>query len=115
MTARYLLAAVLIAVTAAGTGYDSSACSCRSTTRIGRSVSGLQDRRQLLLCRHYDLAAYLIATNDGLILINSGVPGSYRLMKTNIEQLGLRSPTLRSSLRPTAIGIMSVTLPSSSA
>ncbi len=38
----------------------------------------------------YDLAAYLIATNDGLILINSGAPGSYPLMKNSIEQLGFK-------------------------
>ena len=38
----------------------------------------------------YDLAAYLIATNDGLILINSGAPGSYPLMKDSIEQLGFK-------------------------
>jgi len=38
----------------------------------------------------YDLGCYLIATNDGLILINSGAGGSFPLMKTSIESLGFK-------------------------
>jgi len=38
----------------------------------------------------YDLAAYLIDTGQGLILINSGAVGSYPLMKASIESLGFK-------------------------
>jgi metallo-beta-lactamase class B len=38
----------------------------------------------------YDLGCYLIATNQGLILINSGAPGSFPLIKANIEALGFK-------------------------
>jgi metallo-beta-lactamase class B len=38
----------------------------------------------------YDLAAYLIATNAGHILINTGVDGSYDMMKESIEKLGFK-------------------------
>jgi metallo-beta-lactamase class B len=38
----------------------------------------------------YDLGCYLIATNQGLILINSGAPGSFPLIKANIESLGFK-------------------------
>jgi metallo-beta-lactamase class B len=38
----------------------------------------------------YDLGCYLIATNAGLILINSGAPGSFPLIKANIESLGFK-------------------------
>jgi metallo-beta-lactamase class B len=38
----------------------------------------------------YDLGCYLIATKDGLILINSGAPGSFPLIKANIEALGFK-------------------------
>jgi len=38
----------------------------------------------------YDLGCYLIATDQGLILINSGAPGSFPLIKANIESLGFK-------------------------
>src|SRR5688572_30574069 len=38
----------------------------------------------------YDLAAYLITTNEGHILINTGADGSYDLMKPSIESLGFK-------------------------
>jgi metallo-beta-lactamase class B len=38
----------------------------------------------------YDLGCYLIATNAGLILVNSGAPGSFPLMKESIEKLGFK-------------------------
>jgi len=38
----------------------------------------------------YDLGCYLISTGDGLILINSGAPGSFPLIKANIESLGFK-------------------------
>jgi metallo-beta-lactamase class B len=36
----------------------------------------------------YDLGCYLIDTGAGLILVNSGAPGSYPLIKSSIEALG---------------------------
>jgi metallo-beta-lactamase class B len=38
----------------------------------------------------YDLGCYLISTNQGLILINSGAPGSFPLIKASIESLGFK-------------------------
>jgi metallo-beta-lactamase class B len=38
----------------------------------------------------YDLGCYLVSTRDGLILINSGAPGSFPLIKANIESLGFK-------------------------
>jgi len=38
----------------------------------------------------YDLAAYLITTNEGHILFNTGADGSYDLMKPSIESLGFK-------------------------
>src|SRR6266850_1097143 len=43
----------------------------------------------------YDLGCYLIDTGAGLILINSGAPGSYPLIKTNIEALGFKTSNIR--------------------
>lgn len=38
----------------------------------------------------YDLAAYLIVTNKGSILINTGLANSYSQIKSNIEKLGFQ-------------------------
>jgi metallo-beta-lactamase class B len=43
----------------------------------------------------YDLGCYLIDTGAGLILINSGAPGSYPLIKANIEALGFKTADIR--------------------
>src|SRR5262245_12685345 len=43
----------------------------------------------------YDLGCYLIDTQAGLILINSGAPGSYPLIKANIEALGFKTSDIR--------------------
>src|SRR5207253_1005275 len=43
----------------------------------------------------YDLGCYLIDTGAGLILINSGAPGSYPLIKANIEALGFKTSDIR--------------------
>ena len=37
-----------------------------------------------------DLGCYLIQTNQGLILVNSGAEGSFALMKESIEKLGFK-------------------------
>jgi len=38
----------------------------------------------------YDLASYLIATTKGLILINTGLPGSDTMIRRHIETLGFK-------------------------
>jgi metallo-beta-lactamase class B len=43
----------------------------------------------------YDLGCYLIDTGAGLILINSGAPGSYPLIKANIEALGFKTGDIK--------------------
>jgi metallo-beta-lactamase class B len=43
----------------------------------------------------YDLACYLIDTGAGLILVNTGMPGSYPLIKANIESLGFRTSDIK--------------------
>ena len=43
----------------------------------------------------HDLGCYLIDTGAGLILINSGAPGSYPLVKANIEALGFKTSDVK--------------------
>lgn len=43
----------------------------------------------------YDLAAYLITTSEGHILINTGADGSYDLMRPSIEGLGFKIGDIR--------------------
>jgi metallo-beta-lactamase class B len=43
----------------------------------------------------YDLGCYLIDTGAGLILVNSGAPGSYPLIKANIEAIGFRTNDIK--------------------
>jgi metallo-beta-lactamase class B len=43
----------------------------------------------------YDLGCYLIDTGAGLILVNSGAPGSYQLIKANIEALGFKTSDIK--------------------
>jgi metallo-beta-lactamase class B len=43
----------------------------------------------------YDLACYLIDTGAGLVLVNTGVPGSYPLIKASIESLGFRTSDIK--------------------
>jgi metallo-beta-lactamase class B len=38
----------------------------------------------------YDLSTYLITTNQGHILINTGLPATVPQIKTGVEQLGFR-------------------------
>lgn len=63
----------------------------------------------------YDLGCYLIATNAGLILINSGAPGSFPLIKANIESLGFKLSDIKILTRRTVTGIMWAISPNSSA
>jgi metallo-beta-lactamase class B len=43
----------------------------------------------------YDLGCYLIDTGAGLILVNSGAPDSYPLIKANIEALGFKTSDIK--------------------
>jgi metallo-beta-lactamase class B len=43
----------------------------------------------------YDLGCYLIDTGAGLILVNSGAPGSYPLIKANIEAVGFKTSDIK--------------------
>ena len=43
----------------------------------------------------YDLGCYLIDTGAGLVLVNSGAPGSYPLIKANIEALGFKTSDIK--------------------
>jgi metallo-beta-lactamase class B len=43
----------------------------------------------------YDLGCFLIDTGAGLILVNSGAPGSYPLIKANIEALGFKTSDIK--------------------
>src|SRR6185436_17562564 len=43
----------------------------------------------------YDLGCYLIDTGDGLILVNTGIMGSYPLMKASIESLGFKTSDIK--------------------
>jgi metallo-beta-lactamase class B len=43
----------------------------------------------------YDLACYLIDTGAGLVLINTGMPGSYPIIKANIESLGFKTSDIK--------------------
>jgi metallo-beta-lactamase class B len=91
MKARVLLAAAFIAVAAAGAGYAQQRVQQPITNKDWeKPFPGFKIVGNLYYVGTYDLAAYLIATNDGLILINSGAPGSYPLMKASIEQLGFK-------------------------
>jgi len=91
MKLRYVLAAALVAVAAAGAGYAQQRVQLQITNKDWeKPFPGFKIVGNLYYVGTYDLAAYLISTNDGLILINSGAVGSYPLMKASIEQLGFK-------------------------
>ena len=91
MKARVLIAAALVAFAAAGAGYAQQRVHPPITNKDWeKPVPGFKIVGNLYYVGTYDLACYLIATNDGLILINSGAPGSYPLMKKSIEDLGFK-------------------------
>ena len=96
MKAKVLLAAAFIAVAAAGAGYAQQRVQQPITNKDWeKPFPGFKIVGNLYYVGTYDLAAYLIATNDGLILINSGAPGSYPLMKASIEQLGFKQTDIK--------------------
>jgi metallo-beta-lactamase class B len=91
MNARVLIAAAFISVAAVGAGYAQQRVQLPITNKDWeKPFPGFKIVGNLYYVGTYDLAAYLIQTNDGLILINSGAPGSYPLMKKSIEDLGFK-------------------------
>src|SRR5688572_7938559 len=96
MKAKVLIAAAFIAVAAAGAGYAQQRVQQPITNKDWeKPFPGYKIVGNLYYVGTYDLAAYLITTNEGHILINSGAPGSAPLMKASIEQLGFRPADIR--------------------
>ena len=76
--------------------WPSSVWTCRSRTRNGNSPSpGFKIVGNTYYVGTYDLGCYLIDTGAGLILVNSGAPGSYPLIKANIEALGFKTSDIK--------------------
>lgn len=91
MKARILFAAALAVIAAVSAGYAQQRVQLQITNKDWvKPFPGFKIVGNLYYVGTYDLAAYLISTNDGLILVNSGAVGSYPLMKTSIEQLGFK-------------------------
>jgi metallo-beta-lactamase class B len=91
MKSRSLIAAALIAIAAAGAGYAQQRVQLQITNKDWeKPFPGFKIVGNLYYVGTYDLAAYLITTPEGHILINSGAGGSAPLMKASIEQLGFR-------------------------
>jgi metallo-beta-lactamase class B len=96
MQFRYLAAALLISALAT----DAAAAQQRVTLQVTNKeweqpFPGFKIVGNLYYVGTYDLGCYLIDTGAGHILINSGVPGSYRLIKANIEALGFKTSDIR--------------------
>src|SRR5215510_4064049 len=97
MKARYLLAAALVLSVPA---IDAA----MAQQRVQRTITnkeweqpfpGFKIVGNLYYIGTYDLGCYLIDTGAGLILINSGANGSYRLIKANIEALGFKTSDVK--------------------
>jgi metallo-beta-lactamase class B len=91
MKGRVLVAAALVALAGVGAGYAQQRVQLQITNKDWeKPFPGFKIAGNLYYVGTYDLAAYLITTNEGHILINSGAVGSAPLMKASIEQLGFR-------------------------
>jgi metallo-beta-lactamase class B len=62
---------------------------------MGAAFPGFKIVGNLYYVGTYDLGCYLIDTGAGLILVNSGAPGSYPLIKANIEALGFKTGDIK--------------------
>jgi metallo-beta-lactamase class B len=98
MRSKLLLAAALI-LTAATTAYSAPALQ-RLPTNIANKewlmpFPGFKIVGNVYYVGTYDLGCYLIDTGSGLILVNSGIMGSYPLMKANIEALGFKTSDIK--------------------
>jgi len=88
-------AALVLSGFAVNAAMPSSVSTCRSRTRNGNSLPGFKIVGNTYYVGTYDLGCYLIDTGAGLILINSGAPGSYPLVKANIEALGFKTSDVK--------------------
>src|SRR3989442_10710585 len=96
MKSRYLLAALLvIAVFAVGALAQQRVKLPITNKEWEAPFPGFKIVGNTYYVGTYDLGCYLIDTGAGLILVNSGAPGSYPLIKTNIEALGFKKSDIK--------------------
>jgi len=62
---------------------------------MGAAIPGFKVVGNTYYVGTYDLGCYLIDTGAGLILVNTGAPGSYPLIKANIEALGFKTGDIK--------------------
>jgi metallo-beta-lactamase class B len=98
MKSRLLLAAALILTTATA-AYSAPALPRLQTTITNKEwlmpFPGFKIVGNVYYVGTYDLGCYLIDSGAGLILVNSGIMGSYPLMKANIEALGFKTSDIK--------------------
>nr|WP_063842704.1 LRA9 family subclass B3 metallo-beta-lactamase [uncultured bacterium BLR9]ACH58989.1 LRA-9 [uncultured bacterium BLR9] len=97
MKLRYLLAAALLMTTASAFGADAPK---RLPVNITNKewlmpFPGFKIVGNMYYVGTYDLGCYLIDTGAGLILVNTGIMGSYPLMKASIESLGFKTSDIK--------------------
>jgi metallo-beta-lactamase class B len=96
MKSRYLLAALLAtAVLAVGALAQQRVKLPITNKEWETPFPGFKIVDNMYYVGTYDLGCYLIDTGAGLILINSGAPGSYPLIKANIEALGFKTSDIK--------------------
>ncbi len=88
MKLRYVLAAALVAIAAAGAGYAQQRVQLQITNKDWeKPFPGFKIVGNLYYVGTYDLAAYLISTNDALTAINSGAVG--RFAPSSLDRFGI--------------------------
>ena len=99
MKARFLLATAIVLV-----GFGATADVSAQPKRIQTTITnkewlmpfpGFKIVGNMYYVGTYDLGCYLIDTGAGLILVNSGIMGSYPLMKESIEKLGFKTSDIK--------------------
>jgi metallo-beta-lactamase class B len=97
MKSRYLLAAALVLA-----GFATDAAIAQQRVKIPitnkeweQPFPAFKIVGNMYYVGTYDLGCYLIDTGAGLILVNSGAPGSYPLIKANIEALGFKTSDIK--------------------
>jgi metallo-beta-lactamase class B len=94
---KYLLAAALVlSATATGAAIAQQRVKLPITNQEWEQpFPGFKIVGNMYYVGTYDLGCYLIDTGAGLILVNSGAPGSYPLIKANIEALGFKTSDIK--------------------
>ena len=97
MKSKYVLAATLVL-----SGFATEAAMAQQRVKIPitnkeweQPFPGFKIVGNMYYVGTYDLGCYLIDTGAGLILVNSGAPGSYPLIKANIEALGFKTGDIK--------------------